>query len=192
MFEGISSTTMPRNINWLPRLIVFWSTPMFFAKPSVSALPMFERSSWKTKRPRKSKGRTVVSTLSRQRSFFDLEPGIVLSSRSRNSGIILWAQIFAQIGSCSMLEHSLFWVGNHAIGNMNYSLGSEYSSMTKVQQLELYTPHTLQTPQPQIPSFHGTLAPSHANDRHDSSPAIMPTAMPNSLFASYSKMHGTF
>jgi hypothetical protein len=36
---------------------------MSFAKPSVSALARFMRSSWKTSRPRKSSGRTVVSTL---------------------------------------------------------------------------------------------------------------------------------
>jgi hypothetical protein len=69
MFEGISKTTMPRNISWLPRLIVLWFTLIFFAKPSVSALARFVRSSWKTSRPRKSNGRTVVSTLVRQQRY---------------------------------------------------------------------------------------------------------------------------
>ena len=55
--------TMPMNISWLPRLMVLVETPMEVWKPLVRAEAMFMRSSWKTRRPRKRRGRTVVSAL---------------------------------------------------------------------------------------------------------------------------------
>lgn len=55
---------MPMNMSWFPRFIVAWSIPMSSAKPSVRALARFMRSSWKTRRPRKSSGRTEESILS--------------------------------------------------------------------------------------------------------------------------------
>lgn len=63
IFDGISSTTIPRNMSWLPRLMVSWLTRISVAKPPVSALARFIRSSWKTSKPRKSNGRTDESTL---------------------------------------------------------------------------------------------------------------------------------
>lgn len=64
MFEGISSTTIPRNIIWLPKFIVLWEILISAAKPPVRALAMFIRSNRNTKSPRHSKGKTVASTLS--------------------------------------------------------------------------------------------------------------------------------
>lgn len=66
MFDGISSTTIPRNIIWFPRLTsdcVMW---MSVFRPLVRALARFMRSSWKTNSPRNRSGRTERSTLSKQ------------------------------------------------------------------------------------------------------------------------------
>lgn len=83
MLHGISKTTIPMNISWLPRLIVAWETSISVAKPPVNALAMFMRSSWKAKRPRKSRGSTEKSTLGEkacQRRNFSIMWRVLLSA----------------------------------------------------------------------------------------------------------------
>lgn len=63
MLQGISKTTMAMNINWFPKLIVSWVTPISLAKPPVRALARFMRSSWNTNKPRNSRIKTDLSTL---------------------------------------------------------------------------------------------------------------------------------
>lgn len=66
MLQGISKMTMAMKSSWLPKLMVSRSTLISLANPPVRALAIFIRSSWKTRRPRKRRGRTEESTLRHQ------------------------------------------------------------------------------------------------------------------------------
>lgn len=61
--EGISSTMIPKNINWFPRLTVLWSMCISLPKPPVKALAIFMRSNWNTVMPNSKRGRTERSIL---------------------------------------------------------------------------------------------------------------------------------